>query len=163
MDVPWDVYFFVQQRRAQLRRASANAILTVEHRLKLDALKSQCDMNVLSIHEREIDLWTELSHKMPVVDKVDSVGRSLLLHTSKADKCFERMLRINPTSVSIIRRYSKYLTEVKNDPLAGIAAAEKADDIEDMSNKEHAEMSSNIEMLHHWQVSDLRVHTHRCF
>ncbi len=85
MDLPLDVLFFVYQRREQLRasKAASKGVLTVEHRIKLDALKAVCDTNILAAHGREAELWSELCGRKPSLAKLDSLGIALMRHTAK--------------------------------------------------------------------------------
>jgi hypothetical protein len=66
----------------------------------------------------QTDLWAELALKVPSQARLDSIGTSLRETMAEADSTFTHLLRLNPSGVPIMRRYSTFLAEVGVSPSA---------------------------------------------
>ena len=60
----------------------------------------------------QTDLWAELALKVPSQARLDTIGTSLRETMAEADSTFVHLLRLNPSGVPIMRRYSTFLAEV---------------------------------------------------
>ncbi len=67
---------------------------------------------VLSSRERQLELWTELGLAVPSQSRLDSIGRKLRHAMAEADETFVHLLRMNPTSIPVMRRYAAFLRDV---------------------------------------------------
>ncbi len=86
--------------------------MTIESHLKFDAHKARANKAVLAAREHQAALWAELAQPSPSLLKMDEIGSAIEKHLIDANTAFERMLRLNPNSVSGIRMYAQFLDEV---------------------------------------------------
>jgi hypothetical protein len=68
---------------------------------------------VLAARGLQAELWAELGLKVPSQKRLDTIGSSLRAAMTEADSTFTHLLRLNPSGVPIIRRYSTFLAEVR--------------------------------------------------
>ena len=115
--MPFDIAFFVAQRRREIRLAEKATLesgsMTIESHMKFDSYRAQVQRLVLLARENQSAFWAELSNASPSLLRLDEIGASIQKHMSEANLLFERMLRLNPNSVSAIRMYSQFLGEVR--------------------------------------------------
>ena len=68
---------------------------------------------MLAAREHQAEFWAELSLKSPSLARLDAIGLSIEKAMSGAEEGFKRLLRLNPNSVPVMRRYSQFLAEVR--------------------------------------------------
>ena len=56
--------------------------------------------------------WSELNHDKPSLLRLDEIGAAVERYVFDANAAFERMLKLNPTSVQALRLYAEFLGEV---------------------------------------------------
>jgi hypothetical protein len=59
-----------------------------------------------------VELWAELALAVPSQSRLDIIGCALRRSMGDADATFLRLLRLNPNSVPVMRRYAAFLREV---------------------------------------------------
>lgn len=64
-----------------------------------------------------MNFWAELAARSPSLHKLDLCGRHYEEASMKAENAFEELLRLNPASVTTLRRYAIFLDEVGWRPL----------------------------------------------
>ena len=114
--LPFDVAFFVFQRRRELKlEEKAGRIpgtMSIEAHIKFDACKARVDRQVLSAREHQAEFWMELMARKPSLARLDTIGSTIHKWIVEADESFQTLLRLNPTSVAAMRKYSEFLHEV---------------------------------------------------
>jgi hypothetical protein len=70
-------------------------------------------VQVLAAREHQAEFWAELALKSPSLARLDSIGQSIARAMNGAEESFKRLLRLNPNSVPVMRRYSQFLAEVQ--------------------------------------------------
>jgi hypothetical protein len=116
----WDVRYAVHVRREEMRdeaRRQTNGVMSMATRVKFDELKLDTDEAVIRVYERLVEFWTELARKEPSYDKLHTSGLAVQLQIAEVDKCYAGLLEMNPSSVSVIREYADFLTQVGECPV----------------------------------------------
>ena len=117
MQLPFDVAFFVAHREQEIRRQAKAArdsdIVTVEALMKFDAQKVRAVRAVLRAREHQATFWAELNHESPSLMRLDEIGAAIQRNMEEANAGFEKMLHLNPNSVSALRDYAQFLSEVR--------------------------------------------------
>ena len=67
---------------------------------------------VLAAREHQAEFWAELCMHAPSLKRLDTIGLSIERAMSSAEASFKRLLRLNPNSVPVMRRYAQFLAEV---------------------------------------------------
>lgn len=70
-------------------------------------------VQVLAAREHQAEFWAELALKSPSLARLDSIGLSIARAMNGAEESFKRLLRLNPNSVPVMRRFSQFLAEVR--------------------------------------------------
>lgn len=70
----------------------------------------------------QAEFWKEMSHHQPSLARLDTIGLEYDECIKKSEQCFALMLRLNPQSVSVMRRYAQFLLEV--DTVCHLCAAD---------------------------------------
>ena len=86
--------------------------MTIESHVKFDLIRSQTNRLVLSAREQQAAFWAEMTHKSPSLKLLDKIGSDIGKHMRQANDNFQRLLKINPNSVSTLRSYAEFLAEV---------------------------------------------------
>ena len=94
-----------------------------------------------------MEFWCELSHSVPALRNLISIGRDAEELIDKADRIFKRLLALNPSSVQSLRLYANFLQSIANNPGVAIRLHQQADDIEDAQSKERATMAAQLTMF----------------
>jgi hypothetical protein len=82
-----------------------------------------CAQQVLEARSCLVDLWSELALASPSLRRLDALGQAIQGAIRKAEGTFKRLLRLNPTSVPVLRRYTLFLAEVRHCGALGGAQA----------------------------------------
>jgi hypothetical protein len=115
--LPFDVAFFLYQRRRQMRldakAAAAGSTMSIEAHVKFGNLKVEADKAVLAARQHQAELWAELAQSKPSLNKLDVLGAGIDAAQRTADRCFQQMIRLNSNSVITLRKYAQYAEEVR--------------------------------------------------
>ena len=68
--------------------------------------------SVLRAREHQATFWAELNHESPSLMRLDEIGSAIQRHMADANAGFEKMLHLNPNSVSALRDYAEFLSQV---------------------------------------------------
>ena len=115
MALPFDVAFFVYQRRREIRladKAKNGSSMSVEAHVKFTRLRQETERQVLNARYYTAQLWSELTNVSPSLSTMDEIACKIEKATSTAIAGYQRMLRMNPNSVATMRRYAEFLKEV---------------------------------------------------
>ena len=63
----------------------------------------------------QMEFWTELSQDHPSLSVLDKAGTEYERCVKGADRGFQTVLQLDPTSVSAMRGYAQFLIEVSAD------------------------------------------------
>lgn len=88
--------------------------------------------------------WDELASASPNLLKLDAIGKRFESAVKQAEKAYEELLRLNASSVTVLRRYALFLDEVWNDPGKSMKLTAQADEVDEATSKEHAEFGSSL-------------------
>jgi hypothetical protein len=80
---------------------------------------------VLAAREHQAEFWAELSIRSPSLARLDAIGLCIERAMSGAEASFKRLLRLNPNSVPVMRRYAQFLAEVSGCLLWGCGRPRK--------------------------------------
>ena len=115
--LPFDLAFFVAQRNRDIRLAQKASLepgtMTVETHMKLEVLRSQTNRLVLAAREQQAAFWVELSLPTPSLSRLDEIGTKLGKCIHEAHAKFERMMKLNANSVTTLRAYAQFASEVR--------------------------------------------------
>ena len=115
MALPFDVAFFMYQRRREIRladKAKNGSSMSVEAHVKFTRLRQETERQVLNARYYTAQLWSELTNVSPSLSTMDEIACKIEKATSTAIAGYQRMLRMNPNSVATMRRYAEFLKEV---------------------------------------------------
>ncbi len=62
----------------------------------------------------QAEFWKEMSHHQPSLTRLDSIGQEYDTCIKKSELCFTQMFRLNPQSVTVMRKYAQFLIEVSS-------------------------------------------------
>ena len=114
-DAPYDVAFLVQLRRAQIRQSDTSTgtgVMSVNSRLRFERFRVKADEYTLIARQEQANFWSEMSSVDPSLTVLDTVGKAFEDSCTKAEVAFQELLRLNPASSHILRRYAVFLEEV---------------------------------------------------
>jgi hypothetical protein len=112
-----DALFAAYLREAALdevdrHRAEQARVMSVSARVRFENIRTQCEEHMLRSAEVLSLFWTELSGSSPSLSRLSSLGLGLQRSSTAAIAAFDRMLRLNPSSSTIMYRYAEFLNEV---------------------------------------------------
>jgi acyl-CoA-binding protein len=146
----FDVIQLVQQRRAQIRRAeeaSGAGAMSVVSRIKFEKHRGLVDEHTLRARQDQMRFIEELTAPHPAPHKLDAIAKSFQKSLHLAEESFAFLLKLNPDSSSVLRKYAVFLDEVCNDNLKATKIANQADDIDAATEKEQAEIGAAMVMF----------------
>jgi hypothetical protein len=146
----FDVAQLVQQRRWHIRRseeAAGGGTMSVVSRIKFEKHRGLVDEHTLRARRDQMRFIEELTAPRPAPDKLDDIAKSFEKSLRLAEESFGFLLKLNPYSSSVLRKYAVFLDEVCNDNLKATKVANQADDIDAATEKEHAEIGAAMVMF----------------
>lgn len=87
--------------------------MSVTSRMKFEKFSLQAEDCMLRARREQMMFWEELSASTPSLHKLDAVGASFEHDLHEASRAFEELLKLNPSSVSVMRKYAVFLDEVR--------------------------------------------------
>ncbi len=61
----------------------------------------------------QVSYWEEVVTPQPNMSKLDAASVQMYNSFNEANKCFEKLLRMNPYSVETLRLYARFLLQVR--------------------------------------------------
>lgn len=148
---PFDVMMLVQIRRHQLRQqddaVKTPGSMSVASRMRFEKLKARIDEATLRARQQQAAFWAELHTLSPSLTKLDDLGSLFNQSVREAETGFEEVLKINPNSTVMLRKYAVFLEEVMNDRLKANRMATMADEYEDALAKEHDNIGLSVTLF----------------
>lgn len=142
--------FLTNQRRTAIRNQDASlglGTMSVTARMKFEKFALRAEDSMLKARREQSAFWEELSAIKPSLVKLDLIGKSFEEARNDANQSFAELLKLNPSSVTTMRKYAVFLDEVANDPVKALKMVTQASDIDDALSKEHADISSSVVMF----------------
>lgn len=133
-----DETFWIQQRQRQMEDESdaragdgSNALTRVAfEKYQQDAMRA-----MVTASQLQVQFWSVLSQPVPDITSLHGLSSRLNRSISRAEEDFLKALRLNTSSVMLLRNYAAFEEEIVNDPENALRYFKEADMLEESLSK----------------------------